>query len=75
MITDTYKYFTSFNEQNKWENTSQKHREIREYKKKKVVILWALVLKFVTNHSSHNYTVCHKLVNMQNIYMLFSMAI
>ena len=32
MITNTYKYFTSLNEQNKWENTLQKHREIREYK-------------------------------------------
>jgi hypothetical protein len=39
------------------------------------VILWALVLLFLTNHSSYNYRVCHKLLDMQNINMLPSMVI
>jgi hypothetical protein len=44
-------------------------------RKKKVLILWAFVLIFFTNHSSYNYSVCHKLLHMQNIYILPSMVI
>jgi hypothetical protein len=41
----------------------------------KLVILWSLVLIFLTNHSSYSYSVCHTLLNIQNIYMLPSMVI
>jgi len=71
-----YKYiqifqFISFNEHINGKYTEE-HREIR---KKKIVIFWAPVLIFLTNHSSHKYSVCHKLLNMENIYMLPTMVI
>jgi hypothetical protein len=53
------------------ENTL-KHREIREHKRNE--ILWALVI-FFTNHSIYKYSVCHKLLNMQNIYTLPSILV
>ena len=59
---------------NKWKIHCKKHREIKEHKKKEIILL-TLVLIFLTIHSSHNYSVCHKLLNMQNIYMLPSIVI
>jgi len=35
------------------------------------MILWALVLIFATNRSAYNHSVCHKLLNMQNIYTCY----
>jgi len=55
------------------ENTLKNTREIREHKKKE--ILWALVLIFLMYHSSYKYSLCYKLLNIQNIYTLPSMLI
>jgi hypothetical protein len=73
-----YKYIQIFQliqRANKCKIHCKKHREIREHKKQKIVILWALVLIFLTNHSSYNYSVSHTLLNMQNIYISSSVAI
>ena len=57
------------------ENILQNTEKYWNIRKNKLVIIWTLVLIFLTNHSSYNYSVCHKLLNMQNIYMLPSMVI
>jgi len=60
---------------NKWKIIAKITDKYENIRKNKLVILWALVIIFSTNHSSYNYSVCHKLLNMQNIYMLPSMVI
>jgi len=60
---------------NKWKIIAKITDKYENIRKHKLVILWALVIIFSTNHSSYNYSVCHKLLNMQNIYMLPSMVI
>jgi len=69
MVTNTYKYLNSFHEQINGKYIAKK-REIKGYKEKEISDLLALVFIFLTNRSSYNYSVCHKLLNMQNIYML-----
>ena len=74
LVTNTYKYFSSFNEQINGKY-NKKHREIREQKKRESSDSLGPCSIFLTNHSSYNYSVCHKLLNMQNIYTLPSMEI
>jgi hypothetical protein len=55
------------------ENTFKNTEIIREHKRNE--IHWALVLIFLTNYSSYKYSVCHRLLNMRNIYTLPSILV
>jgi len=76
LVINTYNYFSSCNEQINGKYIAKKHREIGEHKKKEISDSFGPCSYILNgNHSSYNYSVCHKLLNMQNICTLPSMVI